>query len=322
MIQTGATNSFVRGIERLNASHKPSVVSIGNFDGLHLGHRHVIKTLLNKSRELDLPSTVVTFEPLAKEFFSPNSVERLTSIEERAHLLFELGVDQVLCVNFDAEFAARSPESFVQDVLIDGLGVRYLSVGDDFRFGKNRTGDFALLQKLGDEHSFLVRAHDTFELDNLRVSSGRVRTALKEGDFTLAERLLGRAYSIQGEVSRGQQMGRTLNFPTANILLSEVLLAVSGVYAVTVEIGGVGGMDAEQFKGVANVGTRPTVDGTEKRLEVYIFDFDRDIYGEQMRVTFKHKVRDEQKFSSLEELKKQIAIDSESARDFFAQIAL
>ncbi len=314
MIQTGATNSFVRGIEHLNDNHRPSVVSIGNFDGLHLGHQHVIKTLLNKSQELSVPATVVTFEPLAKEFFAPNSVERLTSIEERAKLLFELGVDQVLCVEFNAEFAARSPENFVQDVLIDGLGVRYLSVGDDFRFGKNRAGDFTLLQELGKEHDFIVGAHDTFELDNLRVSSGRVRSAIKEGDFVLAERLLGRAYSIQGEVSRGQQMGRTLDFPTANIVLPDVLLAVSGVYAVMVDL------NDEQFYGVANVGIRPTVDGTEKRLEVFIFDFDQDIYGEQMRVTFKHKVRDERKFPSLDKLKAQIAIDSDDARDFFAQI--
>ena len=315
MTLTGATNSFVRGIEHLTASHRPSVVSIGNFDGVHLGHQHVIRTLLAKSKELALPSTVVTFEPLAKEFFLPKSIERLTSIEERAQLLFALGVDQVLCVNFTAEFAARTPESFVKDVLLDGLGVRYLSVGDDFRFGKDRAGDFALLQKLGDEHNFLVSSHDTFELDGLRVSSGRVRNALKAGDFVLAERLLGWAYCIEGEVARGQQMGRTLNFPTANIVLPEVVLAVSGVYAVVADISG------EQFNGVANVGTRPTVDGSENRLEVFVFDFDQDIYGEQLRVTFKHKVRDEQKFSSLDKLKTQIAIDSDSAREFFAQKA-
>ena len=314
MTQTGATKFYVRGIEHLNTEHRPSVVSIGNFDGLHLGHQYVIKTLLSKSQELAVPSTVITFEPLAKEFFAPNSVERLTSIEERANLLFELGVDQVLCVDFNAKFAARSPESFVQDVLIDGLGVRYLSVGDDFRFGKDRAGDFTLLQKLGNQHNFLVTAHDTFELDGARVSSGRVRSALKEGDFRLAERLLGRAYSIRGEVSRGQQMGRTLNFPTANIVLPGVTMAVSGVYAVVIDI------DDMQFNGVANVGTRPTVDGTQNRLEVFIFDFDQDIYGQQIQVTFKHKVRDEQKFSSIEELKTQIANDSDNARAFFAQI--
>jgi len=312
MTLTGATKSFVRSIELLTASHRPSVVSIGNFDGLHLGHQHVIATLLNKSKELSLPSTVVTFEPLAKEFFAPNSVERISSVEERTQLLFELGVDQVLCIDFTADFAARTPLSFVKDVLIDGLGVRYLSVGDDFRFGKNRTGDFALLQEFGSKYNFSVNAHDTFEFDGSRVSSGRVRVALKEGDFTLAEQLLGRPYSIQGVVTKGQQMGRTLNFPTANIVLADTLMAVNGVYAVTVYLDGV------QFYGVANVGKRPTVGGKENRLEVFIFDFDRDIYGAQLRVEFRHKIRDEQKFASLDELKAQIATDSRSAKDFFA----
>ena len=293
--------------------HRPSVVSIGNFDGVHLGHQHVINTLLEQSRKLALKSTIVTFEPLAKEFFAPDTVERLSSVENRAQLMFDMGVDQVLCINFNAEFAAQTPEAFVKDVLIDGLGVRYLSVGDDFRFGNNRAGDFALLQELGNQYDFLVSAHDTFELDGLRVSSGRVRQALSNNDFHMAERLLGRPYSILGIVAKGQQMGRTLSFPTANIVLPETLLAVSGVYAVEVEL------DGGRHTGVANVGTRPTVDGKENRLEVFIFDFGQDIYGAQIRVDFKHKVRDEQKFASLDELKAQIAIDCDSARDYFAQ---
>jgi len=272
---------LIRKIEQLSDSNRPSVVSIGNYDGVHLGHQHVIKTLLQKSRTLDAPSSVITFEPLAKEFFSPQSIIRLTTIEERAELLFELGVDQVLCIEFTADFAANSAQQFIDDVLVKGLGAKYVCVGDDFRFGKNRIGDFAFLQSAGVQHGFEVTAHDTFTLNNERVSSGRVRDALLDHDFELAEQLLGRPYCIKGIVSKGQQLGRTIDFPTANIVLPDIKLPVHGVYAVSVQ--------SKQFadlKGVANVGTRPTVDGTEQRLEVHLFDFDQDIYGESLQVTF------------------------------------
>ena len=183
---------LIRGIEQLSVDHQPSVVSIGNYDGVHKGHQSVIKTLLEKSDELNAPSTVITFEPLAKEFFRPDSVMRLTSLDERAELLFGLGVDRVLGINFTNEFAAYSPAKFVEDVLINGLGAKYLCVGDDFRFGKNRVGDFAFLQQVGEQHGFDVTAHDTFTLNDKRVSSGRVREAILASDFDLAGQLLGR----------------------------------------------------------------------------------------------------------------------------------
>lgn len=312
---------LIRGIDQLSENHQPSVVSIGNYDGVHRGHQHVIETLLRKSDELNAPATVVTFEPLAKEFFNPNSVIRITSVEERAELLFALGVERVLCIDFNQGFAATSPNKFVQDVLLDGLGAKYVCVGDDFRFGKNRSGDFAFLQDAGAQHGFDVTAHDTFALQGQRVSSGRVRDALVSSDFVLAEQLLGRAYAMQGVIEKGQQIGRTINFPTANIVLPEVLLAVNGVYAVSVELSLNGeSVDAGQPKnlyGVANVGTRPTVDGREKRLEVHLFDFDGDIYGQTMNVTFNKKIRDEQKFSSVDELKQQIIIDAQQAAAYF-----
>lgn len=300
---------LIRGINQLTSSHCPSVVSIGNYDGVHLGHQHVIATLLAKSRELNVPSTVVTFEPLAKEFFRLDPVMRLTSIEQRAALLFGLGIDHVLCIDFNAEFAAYSPQGFVQDVLLDGLGVQYLCVGDDFRFGMNRAGDFKFLQKEGVNNSFEVTAHDTFTFGGERVSSGRVREALHTGDFALAAQLLGRPYTIDGEVSKGQQLGRTINYPTANIVLPNTLLPVNGVYAVTVTLN-----PGRHVLGVANVGRRPTVDGKENRLEVHLFDFDDDIYGQRMSVEFHHKVRDEQKFESIDTLKEQIAKDAQAAR--------
>lgn len=303
--------TLIRGISALTTAHRPSVVSIGNYDGVHLGHQHVIKTLLQKSAELDAPSTVITFEPLAKEFFNPQQVTRLGSVEQRASQLFEIGVDQVLCIDFTAEFAAYSPIGFVQDVLINGLGVKYLCVGDDFRFGKDRAGDFEFLKQVGAEHNFTVTAHDTYQLDNQRVSSGRVRQALQAGDFDLTRALLGRDYSIQGIISKGQQLGRTLNYPTANIVLGDCLWPINGVFAVTAKL-----ENGELIKGVANIGKRPTVDGKENRLEVHLFDFDADIYGQPLEVMFHHKIRDEQKFDSIEQLRAQIEQDAASARQF------
>ena len=303
---------FIRGLDQLKPFHQPSVVSIGNYDGVHLGHQQVIKTLIEKSRAMCAPATVVTFMPLAKEFFAANSVVRLNPIEQRAEQLFSLGVDQVLAVEFNAEFAAHSAEKFVSDVLVNGLGVRYLCVGDDFRFGKDRAGDFDLLVRSGTQYGFTVAAQKTCSMDNRRVSSGWIREAVQANDFRLAEKLLGRVYSISGIISKGQQLGRTINYPTANLLLENVQYAISGVYAVRVSIAG-----AKMINGVANLGMRPTVDGKQNRLEVHLFDFDNDIYGKKMDVVFLNKIRQEQKFDSIELLKAQIGRDAESARVFF-----
>jgi len=302
---------LIRGIDQLSNQHRPSVVSIGNYDGVHLGHQYVIKTLLAQSQALNAAATVITFDPLAKEFFQPNSVARLSTVEERAQWLFNLGVDQVLCVEFNADFAATSPDAFIEDVLVKGLGAKYVCVGDDFRFGKGRAGDFTLLQSAGKQHGFEVSAHQTFELEGERVSSGRVRAALQHSDFQLAADLLGRIYSISGQVAMGQQLGRTLDFPTANIPLVDRVLAVNGVFAVVAVL-----ESGERVKGVANIGNRPTVDGKEQRLEVHLFDFDRDIYGQNLSVELHSKIRDEKKFNSLDELKTQIAQDAAQAIAF------
>lgn len=301
--------TLIRGLNQITREHRPCVASIGNYDGVHLGHQHVIKTLIEKSAEFGVPSTVITFEPLAKEFFAPNSVPRLTSVDARADCLFGLGVDNVLCIEFDADFSAYSPEGFIQDVLVDSLGLKYLCVGDDFRFGKNRAGDFQMLEQAGSLNGFAVTAHETFELHGARVSSGRVRQALADSDFDLAETLLGRAYGIRGIVTKGQQLGRTINFPTANIVLSDYKVPISGVFAVLVTHPDLGAL-----RGVANIGTRPTVDGVENRLEVHIFDFDGDIYGDELDVSFVKKIRSEQKFESFERLKQQIELDAANAK--------
>jgi len=307
--------TLIRGLNSLSRAQTPSVVSIGNYDGVHLGHQHVITTLLEHSARLAVPSTVITFEPLAKEFFAPNSVSRLTTVEERAQLLFQQGVDQVLCIDFDSSFASYAPIDFIQAVLIDGLGVKHLCVGDDFRFGKDRVGDFSLLCSVGADQGFDVTAHDTFELENMRVSSGRIREALAAGDFALAEKLLGRPYSIAGEVSKGQQLGRTINYPTANLVLPEILMPVSGVFAVSIKL-----ENEDRFVGVANIGNRPTVDGKENRLEVHIFDFDQDIYAQNIEVCLVEKIRDELKFDSFDALKAQIQKDAARARAILSDI--
>ncbi|MFT6406938.1 MAG: riboflavin kinase/FMN adenylyltransferase [Arenicella sp.] len=307
--------TLISGLKHLNPDHKPCVASIGNYDGVHRGHQYVVATLLEHSQRLALPSTVITFEPLAKEYFQPNSVQRLTTIEERAELLMALGVDQVLCVDFNQAFASYSPTEFIQDVLIQGLGIRHLCVGDDFRFGKDREGDFALLSEVGRSDGFKVTAHDTFEVDGQRVSSGRIRQALGEGNFELAESLLGRPYSISGVISKGQQLGRTINYPTANIVLPKILMPINGVFAVTAKL-----QNGDVVVGVANLGNRPTVDGKENRLEVHLFDFEQDIYDQTMNVSFVEKIRDELKFASFDDLKVQIQKDAARARVILSDI--
>lgn len=307
---------LIKGFSNLTNRHRPSVVSIGNYDGVHLGHQHVVKTLLAKSNELGVPSTVITFEPLAKEFFRPESVLRLTSLEQRANQLVELGVDQVLCIDFTQEFANYSPLGFVEEILIDGLGVEYLCVGDDFRFGKDRAGDFKFLQEIGQQRGFSVAAHETFQLNGERVSSGRVRQALTNNDFALAEQLLGRSYTIQGKVSQGQQLGRTINFPTANIELGDYKLVVNGVFAVSCQLNN----SDVVVQGVANIGKRPTVDGQQNRLEVHLFDFNQDIYGQDIDVRLLRKIRDEQKFDSVDDLQRQIQLDVQSAKEYLQKV--
>jgi len=316
MTRIGHTKAMklIRSIAELEKSHRPCVVSIGNYDGVHKGHQSVIATLLEQAARRDVKSTVITFEPLAKEFFAPQSIQRLTSIEQRAEYLFDCGVDQVLCIEFDQQFASYSPHGFVKEVLVDGLAIQHLSVGDDFRFGQDRAGDFHLLQALGEQYGFEVVAHQTFLIDGERVSSGRVRAALEIADFDTAEKLLGRTYKIGGKVQRGQQLGRTIDYPTANLLMGDYRLPLSGVFAVRAIWQG------ESYDGVANLGTRPTVDGNENRLEVHIFDFDHNLYGEFLDVEFVAKIRDEKRFDSIDDLKIQINKDAQTARQLLKDL--
>lgn len=304
---------IIRNLQNLKPHHHGCVATIGNFDGVHLGHQAVLGQLAEKADELRLPLTVVTFEPQPEEFFrSEQSPPRLTRFREKVQALRRYAVERVLVLRFNKPFSQQSPEAFIQNLLVDGLGVKYLVIGDDFRFGKDRAGDFAMLQAAGKEHGFEVVNMHTFVLDDARVSSTRVRSALAEGDLNAAEKLLGRTYRMSGRVAHGDKKGRTIGFPTANIHLHRINTPLRGVFAVELF-----GVEGEPLPGVANLGTRPTVGGMRTLLEIHLFDFEGDIYGHHVHVDFLSKLRDERRFDSFDELKVQIHRDADQARDFF-----
>ncbi|WP_434515693.1 bifunctional riboflavin kinase/FAD synthetase [Dechloromonas sp. ARDL1] len=292
----------------------PVVLAIGNFDGVHLGHSALVARLADYAREHRLVPMVLTFEPHPREFFTPESAPaRLTTVREKLELLAECGASQAMVCPFNARFAALSAEEFVEQVLVQGCQVRHLIIGDDFRFGRGRSGDYAYLQQAGARFGFSVEAMGSVTLDGERVSSSGVRRALAAGDMEHAARLLGRPYIIDGQVLHGQKLGRQLGFATANLRIKHNPLPMAGVFAVEVS-----GLGDRPLPGVANLGIRPTVGGTIRPLlEVHLFDFDRDIYGAHISVRFVHKLRDEQRFPNFDALKAQIAADAAAARAFF-----
>ncbi len=301
---------LIRGLHNLKSRHRGCVATLGNFDGVHLGHQAVIGQRAEKAAVLHLPTLVILFEPQPQEYFQPQSAPaRLNRLREKLKAMQRYSVDRVLCLRFDARLAAMPAEEFIQRVLIDGLGVRYVVAGDDVRFGKDRRGDGAMLQAAGHAQGFQVVPMPTFVLDGERVSSTRIRTALAAGDLDTAARLLGRPYRMCGRVAHGDKRGRTIGIPTANLHLHRQATPVKGVYVVEMF-----GLEREPLAGVANVGTRPTVDGTRTLLEVHVFDFDQDIYGRYVAVNFLHKLRDEQRFATFDELKTRIYRDLDEAR--------
>lgn len=299
----------------MRPEHRGCVATIGAFDGVHRGHQAVIHRLLQKSAELALPSIVIVFEPLPREYFAPlNAPARLASFREKFLALQALGVDRILRVRFTEHLQTMSAQEFIDTLFVRGLGVSHVTLGDDFRFGNDREGDFRLLSAQGERYGFDVESTVTFAILGKRVSSTRIRQALETADFELAETLLSRPYSISGKVVYGRQLGRTLGFPTANMELHRLRAPLSGVYAV--EVSGAG---LEKAKGVANVGTRPTVnDSIKANLEVHLLDINQNLYGRRIEVVFKHKLRDEKKFESVDELKENIARDVDNARLWFA----
>ena len=303
---------LIRGQHNFSGSSPAgSAVTIGSFDGVHRGHREVLAHLKREADLRGLSTTVVTFEPLPGEFLFPDQAPpRLMTFREKFRALKSLGIDNLMCLKFNDALRAMSPREFVERIFIDGLSARYIAFGDDFRFGKQRAGDFAFTQRLADELGYEVVPTSTFDLDGERVSSTRIRSALLDANFVQAAHLLGRPFKLSGKVLKGKQLGRQIGAPTANIALKRVKSPLHGVYAVRVT-----GAGLKNAPGVANVGVRPTVnDGMFANLEVHLFDFARDIYGERLEVEFMTKLRDEKKFDSLDALKAAIALDQEAAQ--------
>ena len=274
-----------------------------------LGHQAVLKNLIAKAKELGLPSTVMVFEPQPEEVFAPEQAPaRLSRLRDKYEQLAKLGVDRLLCIKFDAAFSSQSAQTFVHDLLVEKLGVSFLVVGDDFRFGKGRTGDFTMLQQEGEKFGFDVVSTASFRVHDCRISSTAIREALQSDDLTQAHAMLGRPFTITGKVVHGDKKGRTIGFPTANVLLKRCKAPVNGVYAVTAQWHG------RELKGVANVGTRPTVSGERSQLEVHFFDLQENLYGQFISVAPVAKIRDERRFDSFDALKLQIAADAEEAK--------
>jgi riboflavin kinase/FMN adenylyltransferase len=290
------------------------VLAIGNFDGVHLGHRALLERLVAEARRHGLPPAVMTFEPHPRELFAPEQAPaRLTSLRETLALLEGCGVEEVFLLHFSRKLAGHTAEEFIERVLVRGLAVRHLIIGDDFRFGKGRAGDFGMLQSAGQAHGFDVEAMHTIEIAGERVSSSAVRDALGAGDLEHAARLLGRPYNIAGRVVHGDKIGRKLGWPTANIQLKRKRVALTGVFAATVS-----GLDKRHLPGAASLGVRPTLgQGLRPVLEVHLFDFDQQIYGAHVTVHLLHKLRDEMKFASFDELTAQIARDVATTKEYF-----
>ena len=303
---------ITRGIPA--AATSPVALTIGNFDGVHLGHRAMLDELARAARQLDVPSCVMIFEPQPREFFAPDKAPaRLTSLREKLELLEACGVNHVHVCRFNYAFAQITAQDFIERVLVRGLGVRWLQVGDDFRFGARRAGDFVMLKQAAVRLGFEVQALPSVMVEGIRVSSTAVRDALAAGELARTARLLGRAYSISGRVVRGDQLGRKLGFPTANVQMKHNRPPLAGIFAAEVH-----GAAAGVVRGAASLGVRPTVKMQGAAvLEVYLFDFNEQIYGRHVRVDFLHKLRDEEKYADLETLKRQIAVDVENAHAYF-----
>ncbi|MGI2257750.1 bifunctional riboflavin kinase/FAD synthetase [Shewanella sp. GXUN23E] len=304
---------LIRGIYNILPAHHGCVLTIGNFDGVHRGHAKVIAKLLAKAEQYKLPATVMLFEPQPQELFrGAEAPARLSLLRDKLMLLEELGVDRVICVNFNHKFANIDADEFIDQLLVKKLGIRYLVIGDDFCFGKDRRGDFDMLCSAGMQNGFAVESTESFLIGDQRVSSTAVRNELVKGNLEQARRMLGHPFTITGKVAHGQKIGRTLGFPTANVALKRKVVPIRGVFAVRARW-----QDSDVYEGVANIGFRPTVNGQQCQLEVHLFDFDGDIYGKQIEVELVAKIRDEQPFLSLDALKKQILKDVDEAKALF-----
>ena len=287
--------------------------TIGNFDGLHLGHQAILNQVKDKARESSSASLVFFTEPHASEYFAAkdknsSAPPRICPWREKVKLLKNFGIDFAFFLQFNRSLKTMTPQSFLDDVLAQ-LNLKHLIIGDDFRFGAERAGDFQLLKNWGKSNGIQVIANKTVSIDGLRISSTRIREALLQSKFELAAQLLGRAYTFSGKVVYGKQLGRTIGVPTANLWIPKQRLPIAGVYAVKCSLAG------ESFNGIANMGIRPTVDGSKPVLEIHIFNFSESIYGQRLTVEFKNKLRDEKKFDNIDLLKEQILQDISQAKE-------
>ncbi len=307
---------LVRGLHNLSQRHHGCVLSVGNYDGVHLGHQHMIGMVKARAAELGATAAVLVFEPSSKEFIDPaGAPPRLTRWREKYLALAAQGLDRMVTLRFDDCMRAMTPQRFVDELLVTGLGVRHVVVGNDFRYGAEARGTIDTLREAGSARGFGVERIEPFVFDGVRVSSTVVRERLGHGDFEGAARLLGRPYRMLGQVVHGKELGRTLGFPTANLRLMRRKSPLYGILAVLVR--GVGGV---AMPAVASLGTRPTVDGKEVLLEVHVFDFAGDLYGREIEVEFVAKLRDEVKFDSLDAMMAQMKIDAADAREVLSKV--
>ncbi len=307
---------LIRRIAGLPSRQRGCVASVGNFDGVHLGHQAVCSEIKRVGGRLGLATAVIVFEPQPQEYFQPAAAPpRLTRLREKYELLKAQDIDRFVCLRFDQAFAELPAQAFVKQILVSGLGVRSVVAGDDFRFGKGREGDYGMLVALGSRYGFRVVQPPVFKIAGERVSSTQVRRSLAEGDMAWARRLLGRGYAIRGRITHGQKQGHALGFATANIELRRNRSPLRGIFAARVS-----GLGRTPLPGVAYLGCRPALGGTRDLLEVHIFDFSQDCYGKDVAVEFVAKLRDDRRFESVEALTHQIALDVEQARRLLRQV--
>jgi len=307
---------LVRGLHNISRRHQGCVLTVGNYDGVHLGHQQMIGALKARAAQFRCAATVLVFEPSSKEFIDPEGAPpRLTRWREKFLALAALGVERLVTLHFDEGMRAMTPRSFVDELIVEKLGTRHLVVGDDFRYGSNAGGTIETLRAAGHAHGFGVEQIAPFVFDGVRVSSTAVRERLELADYPGAARLLGRPYRMLGRVVPGRRLGRTLGFPTANLRLMRRKSPVWGISAVWTY-----GIDSRPLPGVASLGTRPTVNGTEPLLEVHVFDFCGDLYGRAIEVEFVAKLRDEVKFDSLDAMTAQMQVDARQAREFLSKV--
>jgi riboflavin kinase/FMN adenylyltransferase len=307
---------LVRGLHNISQRHRGCVLTVGNYDGVHLGHQQMIGVLKARAAQLRSTATVLVFEPSSKEFIDPDGAPpRLTRWREKFLALAAQGVERLVTLRFDECMRGMTPRSFVDELIVERLGTRHMVVGDDFRYGSNAGGTIESLRAAGQEHGFGVEQLAPFCFDGVRVSSTAVRERLELADYPGAARLLGRSYRMIGRVVHGRRLGRALGFPTANLRLMRRKPPVWGISAVWVH-----GIDSRPLPGVASLGTRPTVNGVEPLLEAHVFDFSGDLYGRAIEVEFVAKLRDELKFESLDAMMVQMKIDGARARDLLSKV--